>query len=114
MNANEYQRLAMSTATGNRSEPILDKLINGILGLVGESGEVADHVKKHVFQYQELSYGHLAEELGDVCWYIALLADAIGYSFDDILRINLEKSKKRYPNGFDSERSRNRSMEDTK
>jgi NTP pyrophosphatase (non-canonical NTP hydrolase) len=79
--------------------------VNGALGLSGEAGECADHVKKHLFQGHELDRAHLAEEIGDVLWYCAELASGIGRSLDEIAEMNIAKLRKRYPDGFDSDRS---------
>lgn len=105
MTGNEYQKKALRTA-GERNPELL--LINGALGLSGETGEVADHVKKHTFQGHDIDKEHIAKELGDICWYIAITAHAIGYELDTILEMNVEKLMKRYPNGFEAERSINR------
>lgn len=107
MTANDYQRAAMRTASGMNYENH-GMLINGILGLCGESGEVADHVKKASFQGHELDTKHIAEELGDVSWYLAVTAHAIGYDLGDIFQMNIDKLAKRYPEGFSKERSVNR------
>ena len=88
--------------------PELDKkdvLINGVMGLCGESGEAIDIVKKHLAQGHELDTEHLAKELGDIAWYLAETATAIGYRLEDILQMNIDKLKKRYPEGFAAEKS---------
>lgn len=104
---NEYQKLAMRTASGmNHSE--YGMLMNAALGICGEGGEVADMVKKATFQGHTLDKEHLAKELGDVAWYIAVGAYAIGYDFETILRMNIDKLKARYPEGFEVNRSKNR------
>lgn len=103
MTINEYQKLAMTTLN-----PELDKkdvLINGVMGLCGESGEAIDIVKKWLAQGHELDREHLAKELGDIAWYLAETATALGLSLEDIFEANIEKLKKRFPEGFDSERS---------
>jgi NTP pyrophosphatase (non-canonical NTP hydrolase) len=87
-------------------------LINGVLGLCGESGEVADIVKKATFQGHELDVAHIAKELGDVAWYLAVAANSIGYDLETIMQMNIDKLKKRYPEGFDSERSQHREKGD--
>ena len=106
MNMNDYQLSAMRTANG--MEKRYPMILNGVLGLNGESGECADIVKKHLFQGHELDEKHLAEELGDVLWYIAVTAFSIGYDLDEIAQINVSKLLKRYPDGFDKARSVNR------
>ncbi len=106
MSIQEYQELAMRTLN-----PELDKkdiLINGVMGLCGESGEAIDIVKKHLAQGHELDTEHLARELGDIAWYLAETATAIGYHLEDILQMNIDKLKKRYPEGFAAEKSMHR------
>ena len=110
MNVNEYQELAMRTLN-----PDLDKkdvLINSVMGLCGESGEAIDIVKKWYAHGHELDKEHLAKELGDIAWYLAEAATALDMSLEDILTANIEKLKKRYPEGFDTNRSIDRSKED--
>lgn len=105
MTINEYQRLAQRTAnTGDPSS----KIENGILGLCGETGEIADVYKKYLYQEHEFDREHMAEELGDVCWYVAELATGLGVTLEEVIRQNIEKLRKRYPDGFDAERSMHR------
>lgn len=108
MNANEYQALAMRTS--NKTLSTRDHILNGVLGLCGEAGEVADSVKKAYMQGHVIDAEHIAEELGDVCWYIAEAATAIGYTIDEILEKNVAKLKKRYPAGFEAARSIHREV----
>ena len=103
MTGNEYQKAALRTANMDYSSHGM--IINGALGLCGEAGEVADIIKKSTFQGHKLDTEHIAEELGDVAWYLAITAAAIGVNFDEILSANVDKLMKRYPDGFDSERS---------
>ncbi|MBR6089407.1 MAG: nucleoside triphosphate pyrophosphohydrolase family protein [Anaerolineaceae bacterium] len=106
MTANEYQQLALRTLNPDLSEK--DVLINGVMGLCGESGEAIDLVKKHLAQGHPLDRENLAKELGDVAWYLAETAHAIGYELEEILEMNIEKLRKRYPEGFDPGLSMNR------
>lgn len=108
LSANDYQRMAMRTA-GEDQEKFLD---NAIMGLCGEVGECADIVKKHHFQGHDLDSEKLFDELSDVCWYVALLATALGASLEDVMLHNIEKLKKRYPDGFSKERSIHRKEEE--
>ena len=103
MTINEYQHLAMTTLNPALSKK--DVLINGVMGLCGESGEAIDIVKKHLAQGHELDKEKLAKELGDVAWYLAETATALDLNLEDILEANIEKLKKRYPEGFDAQRS---------
>lgn len=106
MTINEYQKLAMITLNPKLSNK--DVLINGVMGLCGESGEAIDIVKKWLAQGHELDKEKLAKELGDICWYLAETATALELSLEDIMEANIEKLRKRYPEGFDPERSRSR------
>lgn len=106
MTPNEYQALAQRTACKTLTNR--EHIINGALGLCGESGEVADIVKKACMQGHTLDRAHIAKELGDVCWYIAETASAIGYQLEEIMQMNIDKLKARYPAGFSTEKSMNR------
>ena len=106
MTINEYQALAMRTSNKSLSTDM--NLLNGALGLAGESGEVADIIKKHMMQGHALDVEHVAKELGDICWYIAETATAIGYDMETIMQMNIDKLLERYPDGFDTERSQHR------
>lgn len=107
MNAEEYQYLAMRTlATGLSSR---ERLVNAALGLNGEAGEFADTVKKYLFQGHSLDRDALTQELGDVLWYIALACDTLGVPLSAVMTANIEKLRRRYPEGFSSERSQQRS-----
>ena len=103
MNVNEYQRLAMATLNPELSKR--DVLINSVMGLCGESGEAIDIVKKWMAQGHELDKSHLAKELGDIAWYLAEAATALDLSLEDVFQANLDKLNKRYPDGFDSQKS---------
>ena len=105
MQANDYQKEALRTA-GKKSKN--DLILNGVLGLNGEAGEVADILKKYLFQGHELDTEEMIDELGDVCWYIAILAKGLNVELDEVLKHNVEKLRKRYPEGFDSKKSINR------
>ncbi len=87
-----------------------EKLTLAALGLTGESGEVADHMKKYLFQDHAIDAAHIAKELGDILWYLVLACDAIDSSLEDVMLMNVEKLRKRYPNGFDAERSIHRTL----
>lgn len=128
MTGNEYQKAALRTASltgkNNKVSPMVEILLergypvsdlillNGALGLGGESGEVEDQVKKSIFQGHALDKEHLAKELGDVAWYLAVAAHAIGYDLDTIFQMNVDKLWARYPNGFEAEKSLHREESD--
>ncbi len=102
----EYQELAMRTL--NRELDEKEMLTNAVMGLCGESGEACDIVKKHLFHGHELDREALIKELGDVAWYLAEGAEALEISLEEIFEKNIEKLRKRYPEGFSSEKSLNR------
>lgn len=110
MNVNEYQELAMTTLNPELTKK--DVLINSVMGLCGEAGEAVDIVKKWLFQGHELDKEHLAKELGDIAWYLAEAATALDMPLEDIFQANIDKLKKRYPDGFEANRSRTRLKED--
>ena len=104
MTINEYQELAMKTLNPELSRK--DVLINGVMGLCGESGEAIDIVKKWLAQGHELDRAALAKELGDIAWYLAETAYALDIPLEDILQGNIDKLAKRYPEGFSAEQSK--------
>lgn len=105
MTPNKYQELCMRTAGETDNTKLI---INGAMGLCGESGEVIDLVKKWCFQGHNLDCYEVEEELGDVLWYIAILCEGLGVDMERVMKRNIQKLKKRYPDGFDVKRSVNR------
>ena len=107
MTGNEFQADALRTVKPDLTA--IKQLTNGLMGLCGEAGECIEILKKYSYQdVPELDTVHLAFELGDVAWYLAVSAAVIGYDLDDIFEMNIEKRRKRYPNGFDANRSNHR------
>tara|TARA_R100001460_G_scaffold107227_1_gene155588 strand:+ start:576 stop:983 length:408 start_codon:yes stop_codon:yes gene_type:complete len=94
----------------------LSQLLTAALGLTAESGEFTEIVKKIILQgkpYNEDNVFHMKRELGDICWYIAQACMALDTSFDEIIEMNVEKLKKRYPGGeFNVHQSENRKAGD--
>lgn len=110
MTPNDYQQAALRTAP---TELLPDQLLlNGLMGLNGEAGECIDIMKKYLFQGHAMDAEHMAKELGDVAWYLAVSASAIGYDLETILQMNVDKLKARYPDGFDTEHSLHRQEND--
>ena len=91
-------------------------LITAAFGLTAEAGEFTEVVKKIILQgkpYNEDNVFHMKRELGDICWYIAQACMALDTSFDEIMEMNVEKLKARYPGGeFDVHKSENRAEGD--
>lgn len=106
MQLNEYQQFAQRTSRKDISPD--DHLFNGILGLAGETGECADLVKKCFYQDGRQIAHDLFDELGDVMWYVTEIASAMGWELEDVAKHNIDKLRKRYPEGFDSDRSLHR------
>ena len=109
MTVNEYQKLAMTTLNPALSKK--DVLINGVMGLCGESGEAIDIVKKHLAQGHPLDREKLIKELGDIAWYLAETATALDVNLEEVLQGNIEKLRRRYPEGFDTAHSIHREAE---
>ena len=105
MNFDRYQALAQMTSNTTCST---SKLVNGVMGLNGESGECIDIVKKAEFQGHNLDTDKFIDELGDVLWYIAEICTALNVDMSEVAEKNIEKLKQRYPDGFEEERSINR------
>ena len=110
MEINEYQKLAMRTVNPNLNPK--QQLVNAALGLTGEAGEFADLVKKIEFQGHKPDLEHLAKELGDICWYLALAASSLAIPLEEIFELNMYKVKKRYPDGFEASKSEHRKVGD--
>lgn len=104
MNFNDYQKIAMRTANKE-----CKNIANFGLGLSGESGEVVEIIKKHLFHGHELDKEKIVKEMGDCLWYLALGCEVIGVKLEDVIINNVEKLKIRYPDGFSFDKSINRS-----
>lgn len=134
MNANKYQKLAMRTNDGKASDRLIGKMqeydmkfsseqsnkesvdiggiFNACLGLSGEVGEFNDMIKKWVFHEKELDMEHAKKEAGDILWYVVMLCESFGWNMEEIMQMNVDKLKARYPEGFDVERANNRAEGD--
>ena len=140
MTGNDYQKLAMRTNDHNCTTRLVknmqkyvriiedgfnpkNKLIeteevdiggvlNACLGLSGEVGEFNDMIKKWIFHEKELDIEHAKKEAGDICWYLAMLCESFCWDLDEIMQMNVDKLKARYPEGFDVDRANNRAEGD--
>jgi NTP pyrophosphatase (non-canonical NTP hydrolase) len=95
-----YQELAARTISGGPERTFEQRLANFALGVAGEGGELADYLKKVVFHGHPLDRAKLADELGDLLWYAAAVATTADLSLAEIAQGNVDKLRKRYPNGF--------------
>lgn len=123
MTPNKYQELAMRTNDGNANcrlrqaqvdniEYDVGGIFNACLGLSGEVGEFNDMIKKWVFHEKELDIEHLKKECGDILWYIAMMCHSFNWNMEEIMEMNIEKLKSRYPDGFDTNLSNHRKEND--
>lgn len=134
MNANKYQKLAMRTNDGKASDRLIGKIqeydmkfsseqsnkesvdiggiFNACLGMSGEVGEFNDMIKKWVFHEKELDMEHAKKEAGDILWYVVMLCESFGWNMEEIMQMNVDKLKARYPEGFDVERANHRAEGD--
>ena len=123
MTGMEYQMNASRTNDGGSTGRLWDKMVavdislsgidiggvfNACFGLSGEVGEMNDMIKKWVFHEKDLDVTHLKKELGDVMWYVAMMCQSMDWNLDDILQMNVDKLKARYPEGFDVIKANNR------
>lgn len=88
----QYQKAAEKTAI------YTDALVYTGLGLAGEAGEVADHIKKFL-RDGDLNHEAVAKELGDVLWYVAMLASDLEYDLSEIAQMNMDKLSGRHTRG---------------
>ena len=111
MKASEYQKLAARTLIEKPGFDISGRDMMAIweaIGLAGEAGEVADHIKKGVFHRHGIDLEKISKELGDTLWYVAALCTTLELDMSAIMQANIEKLKIRYPNGYNSEDSKRR------
>lgn len=110
MRLREYQE--QSKRTLNRDLDKKDQLTNMVIGIMGESGEVADIIKKSLYQGHKLDRENIAEEIGDIMFYIVNLCNVLDLDLDldleTLIANNYYKLLERYPNGFEVSRSVNR------
>lgn len=106
---NAFDRYQKATErTAGKFEDPKQELVAWSMGIGGEAGEYVDGIKKHVFHDHELDKEAQAKELGDLLFYISRSAASLGYTLSQVASMNIEKLQKRYPDGFDPEKSKNR------
>jgi|SaaInlV_165m_DNA_1040744.scaffolds.fasta_scaffold15702_3 NTP pyrophosphatase (non-canonical NTP hydrolase) len=114
---NRYVKNAIKTesligdVTLEDGRKISSRIIHGIDGCVTEAGELQDAMKRHMFYGKELDLVNLKEEIGDIMWYLAILVDELGTSFEELGDINIKKLSSRYPEKFTSENALNRDLD---
>ncbi len=109
MTLNEYQELAARTI--NPELTVSQQVRHALFGIASETGELLGLWQK-AMQGHAINDEHMLKECGDILWMLAELLTAKGYTLDDVARMNIDKLKARYPNGFDTEHSVHRSADD--
>ncbi len=107
MTGNEYQELAnrtMSCECGMAE-------MHAVHGISSESGELQALYQK-IYQGHEFDEEHAKKELGDILWFIAEYCTAMGWKLEDVMQLNINKLKARYPEGFSAEKSLHRAKGD--
>ncbi len=102
----QYQDLAARTINPKLTES--DKVLEAVMGISGEAGEMLEMVKKHRFQGHHLDYAKLMSEAGDLAWYLAALSTACSRRLASVFDANIKKLVARYPDGFNTAASINR------
>ncbi len=97
MNLSEYQKLCLRTA-GNEENKEKEIMCWG-LGIAGEAGDVAGCIKK-TYSHNNDQIAGIKENLGDTLWYMAMICNFYGWNLEDVMQENVDKLKKRYPDGF--------------
>lgn len=105
MDANEYQRLAARTINLSLKDWQIE--LHALHGMSGEIGEIHGIYQKS-YQGHTPDEQHLMKELGDALWFIAEYCTVKGWSLSDVMQMNIDKLIARYPDGFDSDRSKHR------
>jgi NTP pyrophosphatase (non-canonical NTP hydrolase) len=91
-------------------QPGVARILHAAMGVSTESAEILDAVKKHIFYGKTLDKVNLFEEAGDIFWYLAILADELGFDFEDAMDTNIKKLKVSYENGFTENRAITRNL----
>lgn len=102
----EHRKLV--EGTGDKSLSTRDSLTVACLGLAGETGELIDALKKHLYHGKALDTGHIILEMGDIFWYLHYLSFALGLTLEEVIERNIDKLKARYPKGFSVEAAKMR------
>lgn len=105
LTVDDYQRAALRTVNPETVKEPFELVKNGVLGLSGETGEVADILKKYLYQNHDFDTTAFIEELGDIAWYLAICCEGLGVKMSTVFNANISKLKSRYPYGFDKARS---------
>ncbi len=116
MNAKQYIKLAKNTESKKYKFKALNKITprieHGVMGAVTEAGELMDIVKKSKIYGKKFDKIHMIEEIGDLMWYLAILCDDLGISFEKVWDKNIKKLKVRYPDKFSKKNAIKRDLQE--
>ena len=118
MTPKEYVENVLKTESMNHKAITLrllpietQRLLHGAIGVVTESGELMDALKKHIYYGAELDKTNVKEEIGDLLWYVGILCDTLGLTFEEVFETNIAKLKARYGDKFNETGALNRNLE---
>ena len=109
MSGNEYQKLAARTINQDLNE--CQKEYHALHGLAGEVGEIHSMYQK-AYQGHEFTEEHMKKELGDLLWFIAEYCSSHEWELEEIMRMNIDKLRVRFPEGFETDKSLHRAAGD--
>lgn len=92
------------------TKEVSPRIEHAVMGLVTEAGEIMDSLKKVKIYNQNLDKTNLVEEAGDIMWYLAILADALNVSFEDMWDKNIRKLKVRFPEKYNDKDAKDRNL----
>ena len=112
----DYIEKALRTNAGSEKaikrmndDKIVD-MLHGAMGISTEANEILDVLKKHIFYGKEIDELDLALECSDCLWYLAIILNRLGYDFETIMKMNIEKLQKRYPDKFNEDKAINKNI----
>lgn len=109
MLANEYQRLAARTINTELIQ--IQNEMHALFGMCSEIGEIQGIYQKS-YQGHDIDYEHLKKEVGDLLWFVAEYCTSLGWKLEDIMQMNIDKLKARFPEGFEADKSLHRAEGD--
>jgi NTP pyrophosphatase (non-canonical NTP hydrolase) len=104
----DYQDMLDRCSDDGRDETL--KLLHACMGISTEAGELLDVMKKYLAYGRIIDRVNLAEECGDVLWYVAIILRTLGLSFEDVMQMNINKLEKRFPEKFTADKANNRNL----
>lgn len=111
MNNATFTKKALRTESSVIRQEINPRILHAAIGLVTESGELIDAIKKSTFYGRELDVVNVKEEAGDILWYLAILFDELGTDFETEMSRVIEKLETRFPEKFTEDAVYNRDLE---